>query len=165
MLFVNHATNTKSAKDYFTAHLSRSDYYMRDDQEIAGQWHGRGAELLGLSGTVDKDSYFRLCENINPETGEQLTPRVKSDRRVLYDFTFDAPKSVTLAYELGDDKRISMPSAYRYKKRWARWKTPCACGFARTAQAKTGKLPTWCGENLFTAQHVLWTALPDPQLH
>jgi conjugative relaxase-like TrwC/TraI family protein len=106
MLFVNHSANTKSAKDYFTAHLSRSDYYMRDEQEVAGQWHGRGAELLGLSGTVDKDSYFRLCENINPMTGEQLTPRVKADRRVLYDFTFDAPKSVTLAYELGGDERV-----------------------------------------------------------
>ncbi len=57
--------------------------------------------MLGLTGQVDKESYFRLCENINPKTGEQLTPRVKTDRRVLYDFTFDAPKSVTLAYELG----------------------------------------------------------------
>ena len=106
MLFINHATDTKAAKDYFTEHLSKSDYYMRDSQEIAGEWHGRGAELLGLSGTVDKENYFRLCENINPLTGEQLTPRVKADRRVLYDFTFDAPKSVTLAYELGGDDRV-----------------------------------------------------------
>ena len=106
MLFINPATDTKAAKDYFTEHLSRSDYYLRDAQEIAGEWHGRGAELLGLSGQVDKESYFRLCENIDPATGEQLTPRTKAERRVLYDFTFDAPKSVTLAYELGGDERI-----------------------------------------------------------
>ena len=106
MLFVNHQANSKKAKDYFTEHLSRNDYYMRDAQEVVGEWHGRGAELLGLSGQVDKDSYFRLCENINPQTGEQLTPRVKADRRVLYDFTFDVPKPVTLAYELGGDDRI-----------------------------------------------------------
>src|SRR5579863_6182253 len=106
MLFINHATDTKAAKDYFTEHLSKSDYYMRDSQEIAGEWHGRGAELLGLSGPVDKESYFRLCENVNPKTGEQLTPRTKAERRVLYDFTFDAPKSVTLAYELGGDDRV-----------------------------------------------------------
>jgi len=106
MLFVSQATNSRAAKNYFTEHLSRSDYYMRDSQETAGEWHGRGAELLGLAGQVDKENYFRLCENINPITGEQLTPRTKADRRVLYDFTFDAPKSVTLAYELGGDERI-----------------------------------------------------------
>ena len=106
MLFINPQSDTKAAKDYFTEHLSKSDYYMRDSQEIAGEWHGRGAELLGLSGTVDKERYFRLCENINPKTGEQLTPRTKAERRVLYDFTFDVPKSVTLAYELGGDDRV-----------------------------------------------------------
>lgn len=105
-MFINHATDARAAKNYFTEHLSRSDYYMRDSQEIAGHWHGRGAELLGLSGTVDKESYFRLCENLNPITGEPLTPRMKAERRVLYDFTFDAPKSVSLAYELGGDDRI-----------------------------------------------------------
>ena len=73
MLFINHQANTKSAKDYFTQHLSKSDYYMRDAQEVVGSWHGHGAELLGLSGQVDKDDYFRLCENLNPVTGEQLT--------------------------------------------------------------------------------------------
>jgi conjugative relaxase-like TrwC/TraI family protein len=113
MLLINHATDTKAAKDYFTEHLSRSDYYMSDAQEVVGEWHGRGAEVLGpsgqvdrLSGQVDRESYFRLCENIDPVTGGQLTPRTKAERRVLYDFTFDAPKSVTLAYELGSDKRI-----------------------------------------------------------
>jgi conjugative relaxase-like TrwC/TraI family protein len=106
MLFINPQANTKSAKDYFTEHLSKSDYYMRDAQEVVGSWHGRGAELMGLHGQVDKRSYFGLCENVNPVTGEQLTPRVKANGRVLYDFTFDAPKSVTLAYELGGDDRI-----------------------------------------------------------
>jgi conjugative relaxase-like TrwC/TraI family protein len=106
MLFINPAVNSRKAKEYFTEHLAKSDYYMRDSQEIAGQWHGRGAERLELSGTVDKESYFLLCDNINPKTGEQLTPRTKAERRVLYDMTFDAPKSVTLAYELGKDERI-----------------------------------------------------------
>jgi conjugative relaxase-like TrwC/TraI family protein len=106
VLFINHQSNARKAKDYFTEHLSKSDYYMRDAQEVVGEWHGRGAELLGLSGQVDKENYFRLCENVNPETGEQLTPRTKRERRVLYDFTFDAPKSVTLAHELGGDDRI-----------------------------------------------------------
>jgi conjugative relaxase-like TrwC/TraI family protein len=105
MLFITPARNAKEAKDYFTRHMS-SDYYMRDAAEFAGEWHGLGAELLGLSGTIDKESYFKLCDNINPKTDEPLTQRTKAERRVLYDFTFDAPKSVTLAYELGGDERI-----------------------------------------------------------
>jgi len=64
-----------------------------------------------------------LCDNRTPETGEQLTPRMKADRRVLYDFTFDAPKSVTLAHELGQDKtRARRIRAGRKAKRWVRWK-------------------------------------------
>ena len=106
MLFITPATDTKQAKDYFTQHMERSDYYLKDSPEIAGQWHGLGTELMGLSGTVDKERYFALCDNRNPMTGEQLTPHTKGNRRVLYDFTFDAPKSVSLAYELGGDDRI-----------------------------------------------------------
>ena len=54
MLFINHRTNAQEAKDYFTKHMDRDDYYLRDAQEMPGEWHGMGAELLGLSGTVDK---------------------------------------------------------------------------------------------------------------
>ena len=106
MLFINHRTNAQEAKDYFTRHMERSDYYLRDSEEMPGQWHGLGAELLGLSGTVDKERYFALCDNINPATGERLTPHTKTNRRILYDFTFDAPKSVSLAFEVGGDERI-----------------------------------------------------------
>jgi hypothetical protein len=105
MLSVTPSVNAQQAKDYFTRHMDR-DYYLRDAAEFPGQWHGRGAELLGLSGQVDKESYFRLCDNLDPRTGEPLTPRTKADRRVSYDFTFNAPKSVTLARELGGDDRI-----------------------------------------------------------
>src|SRR5271170_8523268 len=106
MLFITPQTDSKQAKDYFTRGLSEEDYYLKDAPEIPGQWHGLGAELLDLSGTVDKDRYFALCDNLNPTTGESLTPHTKGNRRILYDFTFDAPKSVSLAYELGGDDRI-----------------------------------------------------------
>jgi conjugative relaxase-like TrwC/TraI family protein len=121
MLFISPKTDTKEAKDYFTRDLSRPDYYLKDAPEIAGEWHGLGAELLGLAGTVDKERYFQLCDNINPATGEQLTPHTRGDRRVLYDFTFDAPKSVSLAYELGGDERI-MNSGVPLKTPCRKWK-------------------------------------------
>jgi len=106
MLFINHRTNAQEAKDYFTRHMERSDYYLRDSEEMPGQWHGLGSQLLGLTGTVDKERYFALCDNLNPATGERLTAHNKNNRRILYDFTFDAPKSVSLAYEVGGDERI-----------------------------------------------------------
>jgi conjugative relaxase-like TrwC/TraI family protein len=106
MLFITAAKGAKEAKDYLTRHMAVSDYYLRDAAEFAGQWHGLGAELLGLSGMVDKESYFKLCDNTNPKTREKLTPITRGARRVLYDFTFDCPKTVTLAYELGGDARI-----------------------------------------------------------
>jgi conjugative relaxase-like TrwC/TraI family protein len=105
MLSVTPSVNAQASKDYFTRHMDR-DYYLRDSAEFPGQWHGRGAQMLELSGRVDKESYFRLCDNLDPRTGEPLTPRTKADRRVSYDFTFNAPKSVTLARELGGDDRI-----------------------------------------------------------
>ena len=107
MLFINHRTNAQvKPRTISRSHMERSDYYMSDAQEMPGQWHGLGAELLDLKGTVDKERYFALCDNINPATGERLTPHTKGNRRILYDFTFDAPKSVSLAYELGGDERI-----------------------------------------------------------
>jgi len=50
MIFITPSSNAQAAKDYYTRHLERSDYYMKDAQEMPGQWRGLGAELLGLQG-------------------------------------------------------------------------------------------------------------------
>lgn len=106
MLFITPTSSVQGAKDYFSRALAHGDYYTHDAAEAPGQWHGLGAELLGLQGSVDQRDFFRLCENRDPVTGKGLTARTKAARRVLYDFTFDAPKAVTLAYELGGDERV-----------------------------------------------------------
>jgi len=105
MLRITPSTSAQGAKEYFTQSLTRSDYYI-DGQEVVGRWGGKAAERLGLRGEVDAKSYFALCDNSNPETGEQLTPRNKDNRRVGFDFTFSAPKSVSVLYELSGDGRI-----------------------------------------------------------
>ena len=106
MLFITPQSNSAAAKEYFTRHLSKSDYYMKDGSELPGEWHGLGAELLGLKGELQKQDFFALCDNQNPNTGENLTRNTQVGRRVLYEFGFDAPKSVSLAYEVGGDDRI-----------------------------------------------------------
>ena len=40
-----------NAKQYFEEHLCAGDYYS-ESERVLGQWLGKGAELLGLSGRV-----------------------------------------------------------------------------------------------------------------
>lgn len=93
------------AKSYFNDALLKSDYYL-NDQEIAGLWHGRIAERLGLSGKVTKQAFHLLCDNINPATGKPLTLRTNEFRRVGYDINFHVPKSVSVLQALTDDNHI-----------------------------------------------------------
>ena len=90
--------NLADAESYFDEHLSQNDYYAAGEIR-PGQWIGAGAERLGLKRIPSRREQFHaLCENQNPETGERLTQRqLKEDqRRVFYDFTCSAPKSVSV---------------------------------------------------------------------
>ncbi len=53
---------------------------------------------LKLGGTIEKEAWDALCDNLHPATGALLTQRQKSERRVGYDFNFSFPKSVSLLY-------------------------------------------------------------------
>src|SRR2546430_732978 len=106
MIRISQQDNAGAAKSYYAT----ADYYS-EGQEIVGSWAGKGASRLGLEGTVDKLSFERLCDNLDPRTGKQLTVRTRSERTVGYDFTFSVPKSVSLLYAMSGDKDIL--SAFR----------------------------------------------------
>lgn len=93
------------AKAYFSDALMKSDYYI-SDQELQGFWQGRLASRLGLLDKDMKDTFFALCENVNPQTGESLTPRTKDVRKVGYDINFHCPKSVSVLHALAGDDHI-----------------------------------------------------------
>ena len=101
MIRVTQQNSGAAAKKYYAT----ADYYS-EGQEIIGSWGGRGASRLGLEGTVDKFSFERLCDNLDPRTGRPLTVRTRSERTVGYDFTFSVPKSVSLLYALSGDQGI-----------------------------------------------------------
>ncbi|MEM6801256.1 MAG: MobF family relaxase [Bacteroidota bacterium] len=92
-------------KNYLTQHLDRGDYYA-EGLEFSGLWQGRLAERLGLQGVIDKDSFAKLCDNLNPLTGEKLTQRNAKNRRAGCDISFHCPKSVSIMYALTQDERI-----------------------------------------------------------
>ena len=101
MLNITAQRGAEGAKSYF----AKSDYYSQG-QELVGEWGGKGAVLLGQFGQVDKQSFDLLCDNRNPLTGDALTPMTRSERRVGYDFTWSAPKSVSVVHALTGDERI-----------------------------------------------------------
>uniref|UniRef100_UPI001E63EB93 conjugative transfer relaxase/helicase TraI n=1 Tax=Escherichia coli TaxID=562 RepID=UPI001E63EB93 len=67
----------------------------------------RGAEQLGLQGSVDKDVFTRLLEGRLPDGADLSRMQDGSNRhRPGYDLTFSAPKSVSMMAMLGGDKRL-----------------------------------------------------------
>lgn len=95
------------AEKYFEEHLAQNDYYAAGEIR-PGQWIGVGAERLGLQNVVTREQFHALCENQNPQTGGRLTQRQleKDKRRVFYDFTCSAPKSVSVLAVTLDDQRL-----------------------------------------------------------
>ena len=101
---------------YAQRHLEHGDYY-DEHRRVQGEWQGRGAELLGLRGSVTPEQFEAVREGMHLETGEFPRPRHSADRtngdgseqskaRSLYDLTFSAPKSVSVQAMVGGDDRL-----------------------------------------------------------
>jgi conjugative relaxase-like TrwC/TraI family protein len=101
--------NLADAEGYFDEHLAQNDYYAAGEIR-PGQWIGIGADKLGLNNAVTRDQFHALCENQKPNDNKRLTLRQEKNnqRRVFYDFTCSAPKSVSvLAVTMDDDRLVS----------------------------------------------------------
>jgi conjugative relaxase-like TrwC/TraI family protein len=171
VIFINHQKSSKAAKDYYTQHIAPGDgrYYTEENaQQMKGVWHGRGAEMLQLSGEVKQEDFFRLCDNLTPD-GKKLTARTDTDRRVMTDVTFDCSKSVTLAYELGGDDRILTAFRESVRETMAEMEAN-----VQTRVRKNGADHDRTTGNMIWAEHIHRTARPvtkgdaqtvDPQLH
>jgi conjugative relaxase-like TrwC/TraI family protein len=160
MLRITPNSRAQDAKGYYTT----ADYYTQG-QELEGTWGGHGASRLGLNGTVQQKDWEALCDNLDPRTGNALTPRQKQDRRVGYDFNFHVPKSVSILYGMTRDERIL--SAFResvdatMQDMEVEMQTRVRGNGANTDRT-TGNM-VW-GEFIhFTARPV--DGLPDPHLH
>src|SRR5579863_10155181 len=76
-------------------------------------WLGRGAADIGLTDQVDPDAFLALALGAAPNGG-RLLERVARDRTPGWDFTFSAPKSVSLCWALCDEPlREKLAAAHR----------------------------------------------------
>ncbi|HZV71396.1 MAG TPA: MobF family relaxase [Saprospiraceae bacterium] len=105
MLRIIPSKSAAGAAQYFRESLSVQDY-ISEKQNVAGLWLGKGAEILGLKGEVNKEDFELLLHNRKHGSDEKLTPRDSHKRRAGYDFTFNALKSVSIVYAITGDQEI-----------------------------------------------------------
>jgi conjugative relaxase-like TrwC/TraI family protein len=171
MLRIFCSEDVSQARNYYTSSLkyeadpSKLGQYYGQEQEVIGEWQGKGAERLGLHGKVDQAAFESLCDNKRPGTDHRLTPRTNDHRRVGYDFNFNCPKSVSVVHALTGDERVL--GAFReavsetMRQMESDMKTRVRAHGA-DEDRKTGNL-VW-GEFIhFTARPV--EGRPDPHLH
>ena len=93
------------AENYY----EKDDYYTQGDPDLQSdsQWQGNGAEQLGLTGAVDKAIFQQLLHGQTPDGKSLHSKRINPENhRAATDYTFSAPKSVSIAALIQKDKRV-----------------------------------------------------------
>lgn len=132
MLKISKAISAKKATEYYRGELKTNREISLSNsspgnaldaesvERTSGKWYGKLAEQMNLEGAVQTEQFERLCAGLDPHTGEKLVrgAPVKHytnkfgkeittmEHRALWDATFSAPKSVSLAATVGGDQRI-----------------------------------------------------------
>jgi len=105
----------KVASYFKEEYTSASQRYYSQHGERIGQWHGKLAAEIGLTGEVGEAEFKRLAEGQDPHTGKQLiehrdTIKTKKGEevghRAAWDLTFSPPKSISQTALVGGDKRV-----------------------------------------------------------
>lgn len=79
-----------------------NDYYSQDHSP--SQWMGDGAQRIGLHGEVDAATFRDLLDGKMPDGS--LIHNAAEGRRGGTDFTFSAPKSVSMQILIGGDEKL-----------------------------------------------------------
>ena len=79
------------AVDYFA---KTDGGYYHGEAGLRFEWGGKAASKLGLAGEPDQKQFARLMNGLDPNTGEQLTAKLISNRIPAWDVTASVPKGV-----------------------------------------------------------------------
>lgn len=150
-----------------TSSVQASSYYEADDYYAEGglspsEWHGKGAEELGLSGEVDRDAFRELLDG--KVAGQQLgTVRDgQLEHRPGWDVTLSAPKSVSIMAEVAGDRRLIEAHGQAVKTALAHVETHMSATRVRHG----GSVTREATGNLVVASFQHGTSrAQDPQLH
>ncbi|MEO0488330.1 MAG: MobF family relaxase [Cyanobacteria bacterium J06659_2] len=99
--------SASQAENYY----EKDDYYTQGSTESESQgdakWFGQGAAALSLVGAVDKPTFQKLLQgqspNGKPLQGRRIDP---AKHRAATDYTFSAPKAVSIAGLIQRDDRV-----------------------------------------------------------
>ena len=98
-------SNLKSAQA--ASYFEKDDYYAHEDGPNHSRWIGKGAEQLDLVGGVEQETFQELLKGKSSGGQPLFSRRVNPEkRRAATDFTFSAPKSVSVAALVQGDQRV-----------------------------------------------------------
>ena len=113
MLSISKALSTEMTQIYYRQqYAAPSMAYYSQERQMEGEWHGKLAADMGLTGLVNEEAFQRLAAGQDPRTGEQLIEHrdtyltrtgKESVHRAAWDMTFHAPKTVSLT-AIDDDR-------------------------------------------------------------
>ena len=98
-------SNLKSAQA--ASYFEKDDYYSHEDGPNHSRWVGKGAEQLDLVGGVDQEAFQKVLTGKSAGGQPLFNRRINpAKRRAATDFTFSAPKSVSVAALVQGDQRV-----------------------------------------------------------
>lgn len=80
----------------------RDEYYTADG---GGVWWSTGQSVVRDGAAIDRETFRSLCAGIDPRTGKGLVRAAGQTHRAGWDFTFSAPKSVSILWMSADSER------------------------------------------------------------
>ena len=99
------SSNLKSAQA--SSYFEKDDYYSKEEGPGGSRWLGKGATWLGLEGGVDQEQFTQILRGQSPDGAVLFSRKLdQSKRRAATDFTFSAPKSVSVAGLVQGDDRV-----------------------------------------------------------